>query len=82
MAWHSRTEKIYRSRGSYGSRLHREPDGVYCAIALWSSEEAWKADEPPLRDDEADDAAFSASVQERLATLTMDCIDDLWKLPI
>jgi heme-degrading monooxygenase HmoA len=80
-AWHNRTEKIYAVRGSYGSRLHREPDGTYCVIALWPSCEAWEAPEPPLPDDEADAATFRDSVAEWLPTLTMETVDDLWRLP-
>jgi heme-degrading monooxygenase HmoA len=80
-AWHSRTERIYRERGSYGSRLHREPGGIYCAIALWPSEEAWKATEPALLDDETDAEVFATSIQEQFPTITMESIDDLWRLP-
>ncbi|HEX3466597.1 MAG TPA: antibiotic biosynthesis monooxygenase [Candidatus Elarobacter sp.] len=80
-AWHARTEKIRALRGSYGSRLHREPEGVYCGIALWPSREAWSATEPPLPEDEHDAAVFSAAVVEWLPTLTMDLVDDLWSLP-
>jgi len=81
-AWRNRTEKIYAARGSYGSRLHREPDGTYCAIALWPSQAAWEANEPPLRDDDADAAAFKQSVVESLPVLTMELVTDLWKLPV
>ncbi|HVA32844.1 MAG TPA: antibiotic biosynthesis monooxygenase family protein [Candidatus Baltobacteraceae bacterium] len=77
-AWHARTEKIRAVRGSYGSRLHREEDGTYCAIALWPSRAAWEATEPPLPDDEDDAAAFRGGIKERLPTLTMDVVDDLW----
>jgi hypothetical protein len=77
--WHVRTEKILAVRGSSGSRLHREPDGTYCAIALWPSREAWDATEPLLPDDAADSLTFSASLVETLPTLTMDVVDDLWK---
>ncbi len=80
-AWHNRTEKIYAMRGSYGSRLHREPDGTFCAIALWPSREAWEATEPPLPDDEADEATFRDAVAEWLPTLTMEGVDDLWRRP-
>ena len=47
-AWHSRTEKIIRHgllRIATASRTERES----IAIALWPSEEACKAIEPPLR---------------------------------
>jgi len=76
--WHARTEKIRVARGSYGSRLYREPDGTYCAIALWPSREAWEATEPCLPDDENDARLFDASIAERLPVMTLDLIDDLW----
>jgi len=76
--WHVRTERIYAVRQSYGSRLHREPDGTYCAIALWPSREAWEAIEPPLPDDDVDASTFSASIAEMLPALTMETVDDLW----
>ena len=79
--WHVRTEKIRVARGSYGSRLHREPDGTYCAIALWPSRGAWEAKEPPLPDDADDAKAFFASIEHSLPPLTMESIDDLWAQP-
>jgi len=78
--WRVRTEKIFRVRGSYGSRLHREPDGTYCAIALWPSRAAWEATEPPLPDDADDAQAFGDSLLESLPTRTMETVDDLWRL--
>lgn len=63
---------------SYGSRLHREQDGTYCAIALWPSREAWEVTGPPLPDDSEDAAAFRASLAETLPTITMEVVDDLW----
>lgn len=80
-AWHRRTEKIYAHRGSHGSRLHRESTGTYCAIALWPSKAMWEATEPPLPDDEDDAKTFEEAIEERLPTLTMESVDDLWKLP-
>jgi catechol 2,3-dioxygenase-like lactoylglutathione lyase family enzyme len=76
--WHVRTQKIFNARGSFGSRLHREDDGTYCAIALWPSRASWEAVDPPLPDDAVDAAVFQEAVDERLPTLTMDCVDDLW----
>jgi hypothetical protein len=80
-AWHRRTEKIYSTQGSLGSRLHREDDGTYCAIALWPSQDAWRKNEPPLLDDEEDAATFRDAIVEALPTMTMDAIDDLWRVP-
>lgn len=81
-AWHDRTVKIRTHQGSYGSRLHRESDGTLCSIALWPSKEAWEAADPSLPDDEADAATFRNAVVERLPTLTMEMINDLWSLPV
>ena len=79
-AWHALTKQIHRVRQSYGSRLHRESDGTYCAIALWPSEEAWKIDDPPLHAGSTI-AAFQECIEQRLPTVTMESIDDLWRMP-
>jgi len=76
--WHVRTEKIRAAGVSYGSRLHREQDGTYCAIALWPSREAWEVMGPPLPDDAKDAAAFRAALAQTLPTITMEVVDDLW----
>src|SRR5271165_2862686 len=81
LVWHRRTERIRRERGSYGSRLHQEPYGAYCAIALWPSRRLWEATEPPLTDDAEDAATFRATILEALPTLTMEAVDDLWDPP-
>lgn len=80
-AWHRRTEKIHAIRGSFGSRLLREYDGTLCAIALWPSQEAWHDTEPPLPDDGEDAATFREAILKTLPTLTMQTVDDLWRLP-
>ena len=78
--WRARTRKIRAVRGSYGSRLHREDDRLYCAIALWPSREAYAATEPHLPDDTEDAAAWAACIAETLPPLTMVLVDDLWSL--
>lgn len=80
-AWHGRTEKIHAIRGSYGSRLHREHDGTLCAIALWPSRGAWGRTKPPLPDDVEDATTFRDAIIETLPTLTMEIVDDLWRIP-
>ena len=79
-AWHRMTERIHAVRKSFGSRLHIEPDGTYCAIALWPSREAWQATQPPL-DDKEDQRTLQEAIVERLPTLTMELVDDLWSIP-
>ena len=66
-------------RGATAPR--RSADGTLCAIALWPSREAWEATEPLLPDDDADAKTFEDAIDERLPTLTMDTLDDLWSLP-
>jgi heme-degrading monooxygenase HmoA len=79
--WRTRTDRIYDTRGSYGSRLLEEDDGTYCAIALWPSREAWAATEPALPDDFDDAQTFKDSIDEWLSTTTMSVIDDAWRIP-
>ncbi|MDQ6780455.1 MAG: antibiotic biosynthesis monooxygenase [Candidatus Eremiobacteraeota bacterium] len=76
--WHVRTEKIRGQGVSFGSRLHQEEDGTYCAIALWPSRADWEAPGLPLPDDTQDAEGFRASLAFTLPPLTMDVIDDLW----
>ncbi|PZR56943.1 MAG: hypothetical protein DLM50_07175 [Candidatus Meridianibacter frigidus] len=79
--WHIRTEKIRAVKESYGSRLHREPDGMYCAIALWPSREAWESTAPALPGDSEDEATFRATLVTTLPVIAMEVVDDLWSLP-
>jgi hypothetical protein len=74
--WRARTDRIYETRGSYGSRLLQEDDGTYCAIALWPSREAWAATEPPLPADFDDAETFKGSIEEWLPTTRLNVIDD------
>ena len=76
--WRRRTEKIHAVSGSYGARLHRQPDGAYFSIALWPSREAWESN-VPLPDDEEDARLFRESVAETLPPITGDVVDDYWK---
>lgn len=79
--WRTRTEKITKLRGSYGSLLLQDSDGAYSAIALWPSREAWKADDPPLPADEQDAAIWAACIIESFTPRTMMSVDNLWRLP-
>ena len=80
-AWFNRTQEIFAARGSYGSALHREDDGTYCAIALWPSREAWQAAEPAIPGGQAGAALFGESIAESLPVQAMTAIDNAWKLP-
>jgi quinol monooxygenase YgiN len=44
--WAIVTEFIYTTRGSLGSRLHRDQDGTYVAYAQWPSEEQYNVEIP------------------------------------
>ncbi len=79
--WRRRTEKIHAMRGSFGARLHREPDGTYTSIALWPSREAWEAETPPLPDDAEDGKIFRESLSDVFPPLTMELVDDYWRQP-
>lgn len=43
-AWTTVTEALRMVAGTYGSCLHRTPDGTYVAYARWPSREAWSGD--------------------------------------
>lgn len=78
-AWRSRTDKIAALRGSFGSRLHRDANGVYTAIALWPTREAW-ANPDPLPDDDTDKQTFAECVISSEPPLLLeDPIDDRWQ---
>jgi hypothetical protein len=76
-AWRRRTEKIRILQNSLGSRLHRQDDGTLLAIALWPTRIAWR-DAGDIPDDVDDAKTFDSAVEERLPTLTMTVLDDLW----
>ncbi len=79
--WRRRTEKIHATRGSFGARLHREPDGTYASIALWPSRQAWERDGPPLPDDAEDEKIFRESLCDVFSPLLLEVVDDYWKRP-
>lgn len=43
-AWTTVTEALRVVAGTYGSCLHRTPDGTFVAYARWPSREAWSGD--------------------------------------
>lgn len=47
-AWAFITKEFVRTRGSLGSRMHRDKDGRHVAIALWPDRATWetKPEEP------------------------------------
>jgi heme-degrading monooxygenase HmoA len=77
-AWHAMTEGIYVHRGSHGSRLHRDANGCYVAIALWPSREAWEAAAPNIPNADELRARMRESIVETFPTETLNVIDDLW----
>ena len=41
--WRGGTERITAEFGGWGSRLHKQSEGIYIAYAQWPDEETWKA---------------------------------------
>lgn len=76
--WHAVTQEAIDRYGSGGSALFRGDDDVWTAIARWPDRAARQrffertGFDPVLRARQAD------AVTERLPTLELDCVDDLW----
>ena len=79
--WHIRTRRISECCGSYGSRLHKDAEGRYVAIALWPSREAWERPAALPAFDKQDAERFAETVRARPTTQTLEMIDDLWDYP-
>jgi len=77
-AWRAMTEGIHAHRGSHGSRLHRDANGCFVAIALWPSREAWEATDPDIPNADELRARMRESIVETFPTETLNAIDDLW----
>jgi len=82
-AWRRGTRAIARIYGGLGSRLHRERDGRFVAIAEWPDYETWKRafDAKMVYDDPATRAQFVDAVAEvppnNAPVFTMEVTDDL-----
>ena len=76
--WRRRTEKIHAVSGSYGARLHRQPDGSYFSIALWPSRSLWESD-IDLPDDAEDARLLRESILETLPVIMGEVVDDFWQ---
>jgi heme-degrading monooxygenase HmoA len=77
-AWRAMTEAIHAHRGSHGSRLHRDENGCFVAIALWPSREAWEATVPDIPNADEHRARMRDSIVETFPTETLNVVDDLW----
>jgi len=71
-AWCRVSERLWRERGSLGSRLHRGPDSVWYSYAQWPSEQA--RDEAfalgPVDAEAA--AAMKDAIAERLPEIVLE----------
>lgn len=48
--WRKGTEAVYRSEGSFGSRMHQSDDGSWIAYAQWPDRETWEKGVKALAD--------------------------------
>lgn len=79
-SWAHITEHYKRTRGSLGSRLHRDQDGTFVAIALWPDRQHWEAPGPP--DTPALAAARSTmrdACEEIRTRYELEVVQDLWQ---
>ncbi|MBX2980871.1 MAG: antibiotic biosynthesis monooxygenase [Flavobacteriales bacterium] len=79
-SWAFITEEYMRTRGSLGSRLHKDENGTFVAIALWPDREHWEAqgptDSPELTN--ARDRMREAC-EEIQTTHELVVVQDLWR---
>lgn len=76
-AWATVTREIREHCGGLGSRLHRTPDGLYCAYAQWPSRAAWAGAKLESEAGLAAGAVMKAALIQRLPDLELDFVEDL-----
>ncbi len=77
--WHQRTEEIYRTCGSFGSRLHQAEDGSWVAYAQWPDRETYDAAQSIAVVDARARTLFRESIEESYPDTYMHVVDDLLK---
>ena len=76
--WHDATQVAIDRFGSGGSALFKADDGTWVAIARWPDRAARQRffERPDI--DPVVRARQGAAIAERLPTLELDCVDDMW----
>ncbi|MES2034120.1 MAG: antibiotic biosynthesis monooxygenase [Pseudomonadota bacterium] len=77
-AWREATQVAIDHDGSGGSALFKGDDGLWTAIARWPDRGARQRFFEWTGYDHAARARQAEAVAERLPTLELDCVDDLW----
>ena len=80
-AWAELTELIYQYRGSLGSRMHRQANGLFVAYAQWPSRVSWEDTGPSehaILPGEGDGprAAMRASCEKIETLYELEVVDD------
>lgn len=79
-SWAFITEEYLRTRGSLGSRLHQDKEGLFVAIALWPDREHWEApgptDSPVLTNARE---SMREACEEIQTTHELVVVQDLWR---
>ena len=77
-AWEALTRLIYQHEGSYGSRLHKTPLGLYIGYAQWPSRQAWSSAGGKLPPEAADLRTRMRDACSQIKTLhEMEVVCDL-----
>jgi len=76
--WADVTQLAIDHYGSGGSALFKGDDGVWTAIARWPDREARRRFFARPDIDEAQQARQQAAIEERLPSLELDSVLDLW----
>lgn len=76
--WHDATQVAIDRYGSGGSALFKADDGTWVAIARWPDREARQRffERPDI--DPVVRTRQTEAIAERLPTLELDCVDNLW----
>ncbi len=80
-SWAFITEEYLRTRGSLGSRLHRDQDGAFVAIALWPDRASWEALAPSASlETEAARSTMREACAEIRTAYELEIVQDLWSV--
>lgn len=77
-SWAFLTAEYRRTRGSLGSRLHRDRDGRLVAIALWPDRARWEDPGPTTPELAAAQQALRACCDEVATEHELELLEDLW----
>lgn len=81
-SWAFITKEFIRTRGSLGSRMHKDKEGRYVAIALWPDRATWESKpQEPSPELTAARTTMMRACEIVRTDKELDTVLDLWVVP-